>query len=113
MVVAKQALTKTPSPLCRSDLTAPHKSHPEGGDSGCRVGRETTSLLLPATKAGCPIQAVLWLEWDTQPLPLVQGVVSKLSYRDYLEFPMYQQQRVGAPFKPYFGLSGIHSLCCW
>jgi hypothetical protein len=33
--------------------------------------------------------------------------------RDYLEFPMHWQQRLGAPFKPYFGLSGIpqHSTC--
>jgi hypothetical protein len=29
---------------------------------------------------------------------------------DYLEFPMYRQQNVGAPFKPYFGLSGIPRL---
>ena len=29
------------------------------------------------------------------------------SRRDYLEFPMYRQQMVGAPFKPLFGLSGI------
>jgi hypothetical protein len=25
-------------------------------------------LVSPATKAGCPIQAVLWLEWDTTAL---------------------------------------------
>jgi hypothetical protein len=30
------------------------------------------------------------------------------SRRDYLEFPMYRQQKLGAPFKPFFGLSGIH-----
>jgi len=27
-----------------------------------------------------------------------------------LEFPMYRQQTVGAPFKPFFGLSGITRL---
>jgi hypothetical protein len=51
-------------------------------------------------------------QWGTQPLLLVQGVGVKAARRDYLEFFMYRQQRLGAPFKPYFGLSGIpqHSL---
>jgi hypothetical protein len=54
-----------------------------------------------------PTQAKLRLESGTQPLQLVQGVGVKLPCRDYFEFPMYRQQKLGAPFKPYFGLSGI------
>jgi hypothetical protein len=58
-----------------------------------------------------PTQAKKRLEWGTHPLLLVQGVgVRELSCRDYREFPLYRQQRVGAPFKPFFGLSGITRL---
>jgi hypothetical protein len=43
------------------------------------------------------------------PLLLVQGVGVRAAVSSpYLEFPMYRQQKVGAPFKPFFGLSGIH-----
>ena len=37
-----------------------------------RALRPWRSLLaLPATKAGCPIQAVLWLEWATTALDAI------------------------------------------
>src|ERR1700733_7882673 len=39
-----------------------------GTESGCESCRvvTTSNFLCAATKAGCPIQAVFWLEWDTQ-----------------------------------------------
>src|ERR1700685_208235 len=46
----------------------------------------TTVFAIPATNAGCPIQAVLWLEWDNgcrfatpRPTTPVQGKIRNLA----------------------------------
>ena len=63
-----------------------------------------------ATNAGCPIQAVLWLEWDnrsrTCPLPFATRANG---YVAIVLLP-HRQQMLGAPFKPSFGLSGVIAL---
>jgi hypothetical protein len=60
------------------------------------------------SRAVYPTQAKERLEWGTQPLLLVHRKLEVVTTR--LSHPLLlPEQRVGAPFKPFFGLSGIHS----
>jgi hypothetical protein len=57
-----------------------------------------------------PTQAKKRLEWGTHLLLPVHSKFEVATTRQLSDHSLYQQQRLGAPFKPFFGLSGIHSI---
>jgi hypothetical protein len=83
-----------------------------GWSTGGKANFSQTCLSLSATKAGCPIQAVLWLEWDSTALDGQLSRATDPQVHDHLHPEQSAIEVRGIPLKPKSGLNGAPSLRC-